>query len=112
MSTEQPLVQSGKVEAGIRPSFTAPVSRHQLAAGDILHLAELVPMVRERFALPPAFGDDAILSSLRTIAAQSEPRERWRVAFSSNLGQTLARGGRDLNTALNALLALLPKALS
>ncbi len=79
---------------------------------DILHLAELVPIVRTRFALSPAFTDDAILASLRMIAAHSDDRRRWTVAFNSNLGATLAHAGRDLNTALNTLLSLLPRPLS
>ncbi len=79
---------------------------------DILHLAELVPVVRERFGLADSFADDAILASLRVIATQSQPRERWRAAFSSNLGVALVAEGRDLNTALNALIALLPRPTS
>jgi hypothetical protein len=83
-----------------------------LLATDILHLAELVPVVRSRLALAPTFPDDAILASLRTIAAESGTRDRWRVAFTSNIGVALASGGRDLNTALNTLIAMLPRALS
>ena len=81
-------------------------------APDILHLAELVPIVRERFALPDGFADDAILASLRVIAGHSQPRDRWRAAFASNLGAALAHAGCDLNTALNTLLALLPRPTS
>ena len=79
---------------------------------DILHLAELVPIVRERFALPDGFADDAILASLRMIAGHSQPRDRWRAAFASNLGAVLAHAGCDLNTALNTLIALLPRPTS
>lgn len=82
------------------------------AALDILHLAELVPVVRERFALADTFADDAILASLRVITSQTLPRERWRAAFSSNLGVALVAEGRDLNTALNTLIALLPRPTS
>ena len=78
---------------------------------DILHLAELVPVVRQRLGLG-GVSDDIILTCLKAIAARSEPRERWRVAFSSRLGEMLSRQGRDLNTALNTLLALLPRPLS
>lgn len=83
-----------------------------VATPNILHLAELVPVVRDRFDLDPAFADDAILASLRSIAAHGQPRERWRAAFDSNLGQVLSREGRDLNSALNTLLALLPRPTS
>jgi hypothetical protein len=79
---------------------------------DILHLAELVPVVRARFSLSSEFSDDAILASLRAITSWSEQRGRWRAAFNSNLGYALAIGGRDLNTALNTLLTLLPRPLS
>jgi hypothetical protein len=81
-------------------------------AADILHLAELVPVVRGQFAVGPEFSDDAILASLRAITRWSDQRGRWRAAFNSNLGYALAIGGRDLNTALNTLLALLPRPLS
>ncbi len=76
---------------------------------DILHLAELVPIVRERFRLGDGFADDAILSSLRVIAAHSDQRQRWLAAFNSNLGRCLASEGHDLNTALSALVALVPR---
>lgn len=79
---------------------------------DILHLAELVPVVRERFGLPEQFADDAVLVSLQGIARHSHPRERWRAAFNSNLGSWLASAGCDLNTALNTLLALIPRPTS
>lgn len=79
-----------------------------IAIPDILHLAELVPVVRERLGLG-GVSDDVIMTCLKAIAAQSEPRERWRAAFSSRLGEMLSRQGRDLNTALNTLLALLPR---
>ena len=84
-------------------------SRGEVAtASDTLHLAELVPVVRERLGLG-GVSDDVIMTCLKAIAAQSEPRERWRAAFSSRLGEMLSRQGRDLNTALNTLLALLPR---
>ena len=78
------------------------------ATADILHLAELVPVVRARLALDTVFPDDAVLASLRTIVARSSARERWGAAFDSNLGHWLALEGSDLNTALNTLIALLP----
>ena len=83
---------------------TAALGEH-----DILHLAELVPVLRQRLELGHALSDDVILTSLETIAARSSPRERWRAAFDSSLGHWMAHEGRDLNTALNTLVALLPK---
>ena len=76
---------------------------------DILHLAELVPILRQRLEIDAALSDDAILASLKVIAACSLPRDRWRAAFGSNLGHWLALQGRDLNTALNTVVALLPR---
>ena len=85
------------------PESTAPITDH-----DVLHLAELVPILRRRLGLDTTFSDDAVLASLRTIASRSSSRDRWRAAFDSNLGHWLAGQGRDVNTALNTLIALLP----
>ena len=80
-----------------------------IADRDILHLAELVPILRQRLGIDGAFTDDAVVASLHSIVVRSSVRERWRAAFDSNLGHWIADQGRDLNTALNTLLALLPK---
>lgn len=82
--------------------------REPLGSELVLHLAELVPVVRQRLGLDAAFPDDAVLASLETIAKCSTPRERWRAAFDSNLGHWLALKGADLNSALNSLVALVP----
>ncbi len=105
LSTQNPSQGTGVLSS-------LPLKGQPRAPADILHLAELVPVVRTRFDLAETFPDDAILASLKTIAGQSEARERWRVAFASNLGVALSRQGRDLNTALNTLLALLPRPTS
>jgi len=83
-----------------------------LPAADVLHLAELVGVVRERLNVDSAFPDAAILASLQAIASRSDPRGRWRAAFDSNLGHWLALKGSDLNTALNTLVALMPRPVS
>jgi len=103
-----------KTAARPKTTIVSTVARPTAVAShdDILHLAELVPVVRQRFELAETFADDAIFASLRMIASQSEMRERWRVAYSSNLAIALSRQGRDLNTALNTLLALLPRPTS
>ena len=75
----------------------------------MLHLAELVPVVRQRLELDDSLTPDTVLASLAAIAARSSPRERWRAAFDSALGHSLSMTGRDLNTTLNTLIALLPK---
>jgi hypothetical protein len=93
--------------ASPRPGLAPP-----LAAADVLHLAELVGVVRERLDVDSAFPDAAILASLQAIARRSDPRGRWRAAFDSNLGHWLALKGSDLNTALNTLVALMPRPVS
>ena len=76
---------------------------------NVEHLAELVPIIRRRLAIAPAFSDPAILASLASIAARSSHEERWRRAAASTLGLWLSSYGRDLNGALTMILALLPK---
>lgn len=82
---------------------STPVSVH-----DILHLAELVPIVRERLSIDPMFPDDGILAGLRAISSKSHPRARWKAAFGSNLGHWLALRSNDLHASLNTLISLLP----
>ena len=98
--------------AAAPPVDGAAVAERAASSLDILHLAELVPIVRARFGLGDGFADDAILSSLRVIAANSDERQRWLAAFNSNLGRSLASEGHDLNTALSALIALVPRPTS
>ncbi len=78
------------------------------ARPDILHLAELVAVVRERLAIEASFPDDAILASLKTVAARSDGRARAVALFNSNLGQHLGRSGGDLQAAMEVVLGLLP----
>ncbi len=75
---------------------------------DVLHLAELVPIVRERLGVPEEFGDDAILASLKMVAARSSDRDRWRAAFDCNLARFLSIKGRDMGRVLQDLIGLLP----
>lgn len=75
---------------------------------DVLHLAELVPIVRQRIDVPLDFTDDAILSSLKRIASRTSDRERWRSAFDSKLARYLSTLGRDLGRALQEIIALIP----
>lgn len=76
---------------------------------DILHLAELVPVVRSRFNIEQSFSDDAILASLKTISAVSSDRERASVAFSSNLGRYLDSTRQQASAHLSDLIAMLPR---
>ena len=98
----------------LNPDAASPRHDHQdadepLTAVSILHLAELVPIVRTRLAIDAAFPDDSILAALQAITKRSTPRERWQAAFSSNLGHWLALQGGDLHATLNTLVTLLPQ---
>lgn len=75
---------------------------------DVLHLAELVPLVRQRLNVPAEFSDDSILSSLKRIASRTSDRERWSAAFDCNLTRFLSSLGRDLGQALQDLITLIP----
>lgn len=86
----------------------APHAAEIRSLADVLHLAELVPIVRERLDVPADFTDDSILSSLKSIATRTSDRERWRAAFDSNLARYLSIRGRDLGGALQELVALIP----
>lgn len=106
--------QPGKPE---NDTGAVDLREHPLAGGsasalDILHLAELIPVIRQRFGLDDTYPDDAVLASLRSIAAHSGSRERWQAAFRSNLGHWLGQRGTDLNTSLNTLVGLLPRPTS
>lgn len=107
---------AGEGPAGERP-VTVPVRRRVVAAqteaeifapADVLHLAELVPVVRRRLDVPADFSDDAILASLKRIAQRSDERQRRQVAFNSNLIRYLSIRGRNMDFVLRELVALIP----
>ena len=100
----EPQTQASPVGRLGKPPKTAQVYR----LADILHLAEAVPVVRERLQVPVEFSDDAILASLKSIALKSSDRDRWQAAFESNLARYLSVRGRDLGKALQELIALVP----
>lgn len=87
--------------------FSETVGKDRYPA-DIMHLAELVPVVRQRLDIPADFSDDTILSSLKRIASRTSDRERWRAAFDSNLARYLSSCGRDLANSLQELITLIP----
>lgn len=115
MSNMKSPSETGQSGGRARPGSPEPVSQ-QLAAEepalDILHLAELVPMVRTRFGIEQSFPDDAILASLKSIAAASSDRERSTAAFASNLGRYLDCGSQSQTASLSTLIAMLPPARS
>ncbi len=91
------------------PQHEAPEAKCHVDEVDaILHLAELVPVVRSKLKIDDCFPDDAILAGLQAAAAPSDPRARWQAIFASNLGHWLALKTDDLHAALNTLLMLLP----
>ncbi len=81
---------------------------HDGVGPDVLHLAELVPVLRSKLAIGLDFPDDAILASLKIIAARSTHRERWHAAFLSNLALWFSSQGRELSHALTTVLEALP----
>ena len=105
VETTQPLRRTRLVCSQRTTGLPATEAR---PLADILHLAEAVPIVRQQLDVPIEFTDDAIFSSLKTIAARSSDRERWRAAFDSNLARYLSIRGRDLGKALQQLIALIP----
>lgn len=103
----QHLVADGTARRVNPVVFTETVGEDRYPA-DIMHLAELVPVVRLRLNVPADFTDDAILSSLKRVASKTSDRERWRSAFDSNLARYLSIRGRDLGHALQELIAMIP----
>ena len=100
--------QGGRASPGA-PAHS-PQARSRDSQGlDILHLAELVPVVRATFGIEQKFSDDAILASLQTIAAATTDRERSEAAFSSNLGRYLDCSGQQRDGGLTSLIAMLPR---
>lgn len=97
------LAAQGRQEAAQTTAETA-----MAVPADILHLAEAVAVLRERLDVPSAFSDDAILASLRMIAARGSQRERTQAAFNSNLARYLFVRGRDSAVVLREIVAILP----
>ena len=74
---------------------------------------DVIELLRNRLGIDEdEISDVTIASSLAAIGAKGDMRARWLAAFSSPLGKWLAMRGTDLNTALNTVLLLAPKALS
>ena len=71
-----------------------------------------VAALRQRLDIPDEIPDVTIAASLAAISAKGDARARWLAAFSSPLGRWLASRGTDLNTALNVVLGVAPKATS
>ncbi|MEM9355350.1 MAG: hypothetical protein AAGB04_03985 [Pseudomonadota bacterium] len=112
MSDTKTSAHLNKLEGRARPGSsdtTVGVSGSDEQAYDILHLAELVPIVRKRFYIEQKFSDDAILASLKTIAAATTDRERSSVAFTSNLGRYLDSSSQQKEAGLAGLIAMLPR---
>ena len=76
---------------------------------NVSRLAALVPRLRKRLAIGPAFSDDALLASLVSIARHPSHEARWQAAQASTLGQHLAASSRNRHRDLVTLIAMLPK---
>ena len=81
---------------------------HSKTRKHVTHLAELVPIISEKYDLAPRMSAEDVLTALRGIAAYSDTRSRWLAAFASPLGRVMAGRGIDLNTALTSIVGLLP----
>ena len=112
MSETKATAQSEHQESRVHPgSSSSRPAEYQVGepSFDILHLAELVPVVRMRFGIDEMFSDDAILSSLKLISTVSSDRDRAAVAFTSNLGRYLDIKRQQPPADLAALVAMLPR---
>jgi hypothetical protein len=74
----------------------------------VTHMAELVPIISEKYDLAPRMSAEEVLAALRSIAAYTDTRSRWLAAFASPLGRVIAGRGVDLNTALTSIVGMLP----
>jgi len=106
--TPSRFVGSDKEFRAWKDASEAAAEAPALDDADILHLAELVPVVRRRLTIGPDFSDDAILASLKRVVAKTTDRDRWGAAFDSNLALWLSAQGRELGSALTTLVALMP----
>ena len=111
MTETKANAQTKHLESRVQPGSSEPYDKSGIAEPelDILHLAELVPIIRERFRIEETFSDDAILASLKTISAESSDRGRAATAFSSNIGRYLDSNSQQPSANLAALIAMLPK---
>lgn len=87
---------------------TVPASIPEIP--DRTDLLRLIPAVRARLPDDVELTDDRLLDCLDVIARLPTRSERWRAAFNSEIGRSLAARGTDLNTALNIILGLVPSA--
>ena len=74
----------------------------------VTHLAELVPIISDRYGLAARMNAEEVHAALKTIVAYSDTRSRWLAAFASPLGRVIAGRGCDLNTALTSIVGMLP----
>ena len=81
-----------------------------LGRARVTHLAELVPIISEKYDLSPRMSAEEVLAALRGIAGYTDTRSRWLAAFASPLGRVIAGKGVDLNTALTSIVGMLPAA--
>ena len=93
-----------------RETYDGTLAEFPSGTRRVEHLAELVPLVSQRFGLDGAMSAEEVLAALRQIAAYRDTRSRWLAAFTSPLGTAIAAGGTDLATSLGFIVSQLPRA--
>jgi hypothetical protein len=99
-------------EAAVRARPGLRVIEGGLSAGARRNdlLARLVPAVRIALDIDHRFPDDAILHSLREIAAATTAQTRWLAAFQSDLGLVLSMRIGDLWQRLETVIGMVARA--
>lgn len=99
-----------QIVSGLRGGGRRALSEREATAQvNVSQLAALIPALRKRLSIGPAFSDDALLASLVSIARYPSHEARWHAAEASTLGQHLAANSVDKHRNLVTLIALLPK---
>ncbi len=106
--TGQQALETVAEELRVRAGLGAETSL--VERGNDSEEPDVIELVRQRLELSlEDVPDVTIAASLARIAVHSDLRGRWLAAFGSPLGKHLAARGTDLNTAINAVLALAPR---
>ncbi len=104
---------AGRAAAAAAQLWHAALAERGIAdEGPPSTLEQIVPLVRARLRIGGEIADRTVVDALAAIMVHADQRGRWMAAFNSELGQSLAADGRDLNTALRVLIALAPAARS
>ena len=107
--------QTEQQESWVRPGSSngrSAESQISESSFDILHLAELVPVVKQRLGIDETLSDDAILGGPKLIGAVTFDLDRADVASTSNLKYYLGNKVQQPSADLEALFAMLPQSRS